>query len=118
MQDQTTQSSLSSLAKGLARVIVRSREALSDQRIYSLEDTAHQAQEWETCLDRSLPADRIEDCYMMALRRRDSNFPLAVTELNEAWRIIKGEEMRPGPPPCESCLFEQEGGRPCRFHSR
>ena len=112
----TPRSSGDSEADELARLIIRSRLALGDKRTYSDDETEEMAVEWALCLDRSLPLGRLEDCYSLAMRTRDSDWPLAVTDLNEAWRLIRGEESRPGPPPCPGCEFEAEGGRPCRFH--
>ena len=39
-----------------------------------------------------VPEDRLNDCYLHAIRRRNSTYPLAVTEIVESWRAILSDE--------------------------
>ena len=51
----------------------------------------------------SVPAERLNDCYLYAVKHRDSTFPLAVTEIIHAWRAILAEEVARRPQPCFLC---------------
>lgn len=39
-----------------------------------------------------VPAERLNDCYLYAVRHRTSTYPLAATEIIEAWRAILSDE--------------------------
>lgn len=49
---------------------------------------------WCELLFDAVPPDRLNDCYLYAVKHRDSTFPLAVTELLTAWREIREGESR------------------------
>src|SRR5690242_14839995 len=55
-----------------------------------------------------VPAERLNDCYLYAARHRNSTYPLAVTELIEAWRIINADEAARRKSACGLC--KGEGG--------
>lgn len=40
-----------------------------------------------------VPESRLNDCYVYAIRHRNSTYPLAVTEIVEAWRRILADEV-------------------------
>ena len=40
-----------------------------------------------------VPIERLNDCYLHAIRHRSSTYPLAVTELVESWRAILSDEV-------------------------
>ena len=54
-------------------------------------------------LHGTVPEDRLNECYLYAIRHRDSTFPLAVTEIVEAWRRILTEEMASRRAQCVLC---------------
>jgi hypothetical protein len=58
---------------------------------------------WCELLHRTVPLERLYDCYIFAMKRRSSTFPLAVTELLEAWRIISAEDAAKKRPTCTLC---------------
>lgn len=60
---------------------------------------------WCEVLAPVVPVDRLNDCYLYAMRHRESTFPLASTELLTAWRVINTEEaaQRQLNKPCRLC---------------
>jgi hypothetical protein len=50
-----------------------------------------------------VPEERLNDAYLYAIRHRDSTYPLAVTEIVEAWRRILTDEIAARRAPCVLC---------------
>ncbi len=49
---------------------------------------------WCEILSDVVPVERLQGCYLHAIKHRESTFPLAVTEILTAWRTINAEEHR------------------------
>ena len=88
----------------VARLIVKMRLACSLPAFDTLE-LAAAVEAWCEILADTVPADRLNDCYLHAIRRRDSTFALASTEILSSWRVINAEEsrMREMSKPCRLC---------------
>lgn len=69
-------------------------------------------------LDPTVPLDRLEEVYLLAMRAKINTFGLSGVELNAAWAQIKGDEYRPKPVKCFGCEAEKEsnGELTCPFH--
>ncbi len=50
-----------------------------------------------------VPCERLNDCYLYAVRHRSSTYPLAVTELVESWQKICAEEAGKRRAECPIC---------------
>jgi hypothetical protein len=44
-------------------------------------------------LNGVVPGERLNECYLYAIRHRSSTYPLAVTEIVDAWRVISADEV-------------------------
>lgn len=71
----------------------------------NVEEFAAMTEAWCEVLAPIVPPDRLNDCYLHAMRTRESTFPLAVTEVLTAWRVINSEEgrIRERSKPCFLC---------------
>ena len=54
-------------------------------------------------LHGAVPVERLNECYLYAVRHRNSTYPLAVTELIEAYQSICAEEAAKRRPACPVC---------------
>lgn len=70
----------------------------------NVEELAAMVEAWCEVLAPVVPANRLNDCYLHAMRNRSSTFPLASTELLTSWRIINAEESH-----------ERQFNKPCRL---
>lgn len=73
---------------------------------FETQELAAAVEAWGEVLFGAVPVERLNECYLYAMRHRSSTFPLATTELIEAWRAISAEEAAQRRPPCMLC-----GGR-------
>ena len=101
-------------------VILRARIALGIAHLeFTEDDLAARAKEFMDVLDADLPADRFEEVYVAAMRAKENSFDLSVTELNKAWRTIKGDEYKPTYYKCLGCRLKESGERDsCPFHDK
>ena len=53
-------------------------------------------------LNGVVPGERLNECYLYAVRHRSSTYPLAVTEIVDAWRLISANEIAQRRP-CTLC---------------
>lgn len=76
----------------MARLIVKIRLVCS---LPALETTELSAAVEAFCevLHNTVPVERLNDCYLHAIRHRTSTYPLAATEIIEAWRTISADEI-------------------------
>jgi hypothetical protein len=76
----------------VARVIVKIRLVCS---LPALETTELAAAVEAFCevLNGVVPAERLNECYLYAIRHRNSTYSLAATEIIEAWRAILSDEV-------------------------
>ena len=90
--------------KAMARLIVKTRLACSSPTL-DAQELAATVEAWCEILFGAVPGDRLNDCYIYAMRHRESTFALAATEILSAWRILNAEEslQRERSKPCALC---------------
>lgn len=76
----------------VGKVIVKVRLACSLPALETKE-LAPMLEAWCEVLYGSVPSERLNDAYLFAMRHRSSTFPLAATEIIEAWRTILSDEI-------------------------
>jgi hypothetical protein len=59
---------------------------------FDTQELAAAVEAWCEILAEAVPVERLNDCYLFAIRNRNSTFPLAVTEITTAWKAIATEE--------------------------
>ena len=85
----------------IARLIVKIRlvcllPALETQEL------AATVEAFAEVLEPCVPLERLNDCYLHASRHRTSTYPLAATEILQAWRVISADEIAKRRP-CTLC---------------
>ena len=75
----------------VGKLILKTRLAYSLPSLDTQEFPAA-VEAWCEILFGSVPPERLNDCYIHAVKTRASTFPLAVTEILTAWRAIAVEE--------------------------
>jgi hypothetical protein len=68
------------------------------------QELAAAVEAWCEILYPVVPVNRLNDCYLHAIRSRESTFAIAATEILTAWRIISSEEAR-----------QRQRAQPCRL---
>jgi len=67
------------------------------------QEVALAVEAWCELLTDRVPVDRLNDCYLYAMKHRSSTFPLAVTEMLDAWRSMAAEAEVKRRPGCVLC---------------
>lgn len=89
----------------MARLIVKTRLACS-LPAFETQELAAAVEAWCEILFGSVPLERLNDAYLLAMRTRSSTYPLAATEVIEASKRIASEIDAKRRPSCMLC-----GGR-------
>ncbi|MBX7224317.1 MAG: hypothetical protein K1Y36_30660 [Blastocatellia bacterium] len=103
-------------------VVKRARLAALGQALSGteLKDTSRA---WTEILMGIVPLERLNECYLTAMRNRNSTFPLNASELCTAWREMQAIERfapKPQVADCEICRgtgweqMENRAVRPCK----
>ena len=102
---ERTQTISGAYRTAIARLIVKTRLA-SSLPTFDTQELAAAVEAWSEILFGAVPGDRLNDCYVYAMRHRESTFALASTEVLCAWRIINAEEshQREKTKPCRLCF--------------
>lgn len=85
----------------MGHLILKSRLAYSLPAL-DVAEFAAAVEAWCEVLTEAVPRERLNDCYLYAVRHRESTFPLAAPELLTAWRFINTAEAQ-----------ERQSARPC-----
>lgn len=75
----------------MGRLILKTRLAFSLPSL-DVHEFPAAVEAWCEILANTVPVERLNDCYLFAIKDRNSTFPLAVTEILTAWRAIANEE--------------------------
>src|ERR1051325_9141105 len=59
-----------------------------------VEELAVTVETWCEVLSDTIPIERLQECYLYAMKHRTSTFPLVVVEVREAYRAIRAEGDR------------------------
>src|ERR1051325_1064644 len=68
-----------------------------------VEELAVTVETWCEVLSDTIPIERLQECYLYAMKHRTSTFPLVVVEVREAYRAIRAEEEAKKRPSCVLC---------------
>jgi hypothetical protein len=74
------------------RLIIKIRLVCSLPPLETI-DLAAAAEAFCEVLNGVVPVERLNECYLYAVRHRTSTYPLAATEIIEAWRAILSDEV-------------------------
>jgi hypothetical protein len=102
---EKTRSTSADYRTAVARMIVKTRLACS-LPAFETQELAAAVEAWCEILYGVVPVERINDAYLLAMRSRNSTFPIAATEVIEASKKIAAEIDAKRRPACMLC-----GGR-------
>ena len=88
----------------MGKLILKSRLAYSLPAL-EVQELAASVEAWCEVLNDAIPIERLNDCYLYAVRHREGTFPVAAPELLSAWRFINAAEslQRDRSKPCALC---------------
>jgi hypothetical protein len=109
------------LRSAVKAVIVRSYFAMGrGERMPSDEIMDATAEEVTTALDQTLPIERLDEVYELAMAGKTDTFELGAPHLNAAWRQIRGDEFKPKRASCFGCQAAEDdpdGRLVCPYHN-
>lgn len=82
-------------------LVVDTAHALSGQ-VLPDESKMYLANVWTEVIGATIPAERLQDCLSLAIKRHEGRFAVNAYELLAAWKVICQEGTKP--PGCEICL--------------
>lgn len=81
----------------IAKIILKSRLACSLPAL-DFNEMRVAVEAWNEVLSGAIPIGRFSDCYVYAMRNRESSFALNAMDMIAAWKSIRSSEMHKTPP--------------------